>query len=398
MLIPFLALRAALGPEGERLREPVALAPQHDEAQLLGEVSPTAHELGVRPGMRLSEAIDICPELRLVTPDPGRAAEAHERTLARLESVGAGVESDRDGEAFFDSTGIERLHGGVEGVLSMVAERLGPGTLIAAAPTRLTALALARRLSHEESPPVRVLPPEPPGSFLSSQPVTLLNGRLPGPERESRHMLLSMIKLGLKTLGDLSGLTADAVADRFGPLGLTARRLALGQEESIRPRRPQEPIREWLSLPEASTGSHLRGGLTILCDRLSGRLRATGSSARTMSLEARLSDGGSWSREVCPPRPTASPTILRLLLLPAVDQLPRPAERLGLRVLEAAPAEADQIDLIDRPEQTRRLRLNEAARQVRATVGDRGLMRVLEVEPGSRLPERRMLLTPFFSE
>ncbi len=397
VLTPFLGLRAALGKEQKRLREAVALAPQHDEAQVLGEVSPTAHELGVRPGMSLSEALDVCPRLGLVPPDPGRAAEIHERILRRLEDVGAGVESERDGEAFFDPAGLIRLHGSLEGVLEAVAGKLGPATLVVAAPTRLAALSLARQASRAESPTLRILPPEEAG-FLAGQPIQALNDRLPGPEAEVRRLLTSMIRLGLKQLGDLAALPADAVADRFGPNGVLARDLALGREGPIRPRQPHEQFREWLDLPEASTGSHLRGGLIILCDRLAGRLRASGTSARSLSIEARLTGGGSWSKHSSPRWPTASPTILRLLLLPALDQLPRPAETLGLRVIESAPSEADQLEVIHRPEQTRRKRLNEAARQVQATVGDRSLMRVLEVEPESRLPERRMLLTPYFSE
>ena len=56
-----------------------------------------------------------------------------------------------------------------------------------------------------------------------------------------------------------------------------------------------------------------------------------------------------------------------------------------------------QIEITRRPEETRLLRLNEAALQVRAVVGESGLMRVLDAEVGSHLPERRMLLTPYLS-
>ncbi len=405
VLLPLLALRAALGEEQDRLLEPVALAPQHDGPQLTGEVSPAAHRLGVRAGMGLGEAVDICPGLVLITPDPTRAARIWEAVLTRIESVGAAVESERDGEAFFDASGIERLHGGLEGVLDAVGGKLGPSFLVAAAPTRLSALALAgesgggRENEDTEGGRVhRVMPPEETGGFLGRLPVAILLDRLPGPEPESRWMLESMRRLGLRTLGDLAALPADAVADRFGPSGLTARDLALGLEGPIRPRLPFEQMTEWLDLPDAATGIHLEGGLTILCDRLSGRLRAGGLSVRSLSVEARLLGGGSWSHQASPRRPSASSPILRMLLLPALEQLPRPADRLGLRVLETAPQAADQLEVINRPGETRRRRLGEAARQVRAAVGESALMRILETEPESRLPERRMLLTPYSSE
>jgi protein ImuB len=39
--------------------------------------------------------------------------------------------------------------------------------------------------------------------------------------------------------------------------------------------------------------------------------------------------------------------------------------------------------------------LNEAVRQARQAAGDDAAMRVLEVDPDSRLPERRALLAPW---
>lgn len=404
VLLPLLALRASLEKEQNRLLEPIALGPQHDGPQLTGEVSPAAYRLGVRPGMGLGEAVDICPELAMITPDPARAAQIWEAVLTRIESTGAAVESERDGEAFFDATGLQRMHGDLEGVMDAVGGKLGPSFLIAAAPTRLAALALAGKRGEsggEAGQPersTRVLPPEELAVFLGRLPVTILLDRLPAPAADVRRMLEAMRRLGLRTLGDLAALPADAVADRFGPTGLAARDLALGLEGPIRPRQPFEQITEWLDLPDAATGIHLEGGLTILCDRLAGRLRADGSSVRSLSIEARLLGGGSWSHQASPRQPTASPALLRLLLFPALEQLPRPADRLGLKVLETAPQEADQLEVMHRPGETRRRRLGEAARQVRAAVGESALMRILETEPESRLPERRMLLTPYSSE
>jgi hypothetical protein len=120
-------------------------------------------------------------------------------------------------------------------------------------------------------------------------------------------------------------------------------------------------------------------------------------SARTVALEARLSGGGSWTRETAPREPTGRADLLRMILAPGLEQLPRPAEHLGLRVTEMTDAAPKQTEISRRPEETRLLRLNEAALQVRAVVGESGLMRVLDAEAGSHLPERRMLLTPYLS-
>jgi len=395
VILPLLALRAALGKAQNRLLEPIALAPQHDAVQAIGEVSEVAHGLGVRAGMGLGEAIDICPTLSLIPPDPSRTGSVWQAFLARLEAIGAEVESLRNGEAFFRADEIERLYGGLEGVLAVTSDRLGKSVRIGAAPTRLAAFAVAGQRS--EGQPGVVEAPQLI-EYLGSLPTTVLIGRLSGPEAKTRQMVASLLKLGIDRLRGLTELSGDNVADRFGHLGIEARNTALGAESDLRPRRPVEEICESLDLPEISSGSHLHGAVTILCDRLAGRITDLGLTARRVTMEANLAGGGSWTRDATPREPTASADMLRLILLPGLEHLPRPAEKLKLRVTELAPGLPEQIEITHEPEKTRARRLDEAAHQVRAAVGESGLMRVLDAELESHLPERRMLLTPYLSE
>src|SRR4249920_3311393 len=79
-------------------------------------------------------------------PDPVEAAERTEAMVRALESIGAAVESERSGEAFFAVDGLRGIYGGdTEGVLSAVREVVGPQARVGIAPTRLAAYALARR-------------------------------------------------------------------------------------------------------------------------------------------------------------------------------------------------------------------------------------------------------------
>jgi protein ImuB len=50
------------------------------------------------------------------------------------------------------------------------------------------------------------------------------------------------------------------------------------------------------------------------------------------------------------------------------------------------------------PGELRRERLGEAVRQARAAGGRDAVLRVLDVDPRSRIPERRTMLTPFEPE
>src|SRR6476646_49450 len=80
---------------------------------------------GLRAGMRMGEALSRCPELALIPPDAERAERSWEEALRRLEGIGAEVESDRAGEAFFEAGGLAGLWGGIEGVLESARRELG---------------------------------------------------------------------------------------------------------------------------------------------------------------------------------------------------------------------------------------------------------------------------------
>src|SRR3954451_13153513 len=117
VLYPRFELVAALGGRRTLLVAPVALAPEAGREQLVGEISAAAEAYGVVRGMRVGEALSRCPELRLVTPDPQGVRELWGGVLDRLEGIGAAVESDRAGVAFFAAEGLTGLYGGdVQGV------------------------------------------------------------------------------------------------------------------------------------------------------------------------------------------------------------------------------------------------------------------------------------------
>jgi len=80
---------------------------------------------------------------------------------------------------------------------------------------------------------------------------------------------------------------------------------------------------------------------------------------------------------------------LRLPLLPA------PAESLCLSVETYGPSAPMGEALFDEGAAVRRRRLREAVRQVRAAAGPEGALRAAVIDPDSRVPERRAMLTPF---
>ena len=125
ILIPAFDLRAALRARPGLVTRPAALAPLPGTEPLLGAVTAAAEQAGVRPGMRLGEALATCPELVLVEQDPAAGEEEWEAILRRLEDVGIAVEPAEQGVVFFETRGVERLYGGLEPALKRALAAVG---------------------------------------------------------------------------------------------------------------------------------------------------------------------------------------------------------------------------------------------------------------------------------
>jgi protein ImuB len=418
VLVPRFALLAAVEGDRESLLRPVALAPEPGGTQAIGEVSGPAEAFGVRGGMALSEALARCPELVLVAPDADRADSAWEEILCRLEAQGAVVESERPGEAFFKiprppassfaNLPSDVLWGGhVEDVVRRTRGSLGVAARIGVAPTRFAAhAAAATARARAGRGRAAIVPEGAVRPFLAPLPVTLLQGislhepRDGGREAErvagmTHDLAAELERLGVRTLGELAALPSGAVADRFGKAGVRARRLAAGRDRGLRPRTPPEEVAESLELPEAASGEQLEHAMSLLIGRLLAHPARRGRSLRAVRVTARLAGGGGWRTDAVLRRASADPERLGLALVPKLGELPGPATRLGLRALAMGSPGHDQPTLSRGPGERRRARLGEAVRQARAAAGREAVLRVLDVDPSSRVPERRAMLTPF---
>jgi protein ImuB len=385
VMLPRFELAVAAGGRETLLQGPAALAPEPGREQLVGEVSHAAEAFGIHPGMRLGEALARCPRLALVPPDPVGVADGWERVVASLEAIGAAVEPARPGIACFDARGIRRLHGGsLDGIVAAVRGALRRPARIGAGPSRFCALAAAARARSRRAAIIRG------AEDLRAEPVALLRFR-----DETAALPEPLERLGIRTLGELADLPRAAIADRFGPPGQLAHDLAHGRDTPLRPRRPGETLEEALELEESASGEQLGRALELLVDRLLARRERDGRTLRALVLSATLVEGGTWRERVVFREPLADPIRMRLVLGPRLALLPSPAEALRLAVERFGPPHARGRALFDDGAVQRRARLREAIRQVRAVAGPEGALRVLAVDPDSRVPERRAVLTPF---
>jgi nucleotidyltransferase/DNA polymerase involved in DNA repair len=385
--IPGFELRAALRDRPAVALEPAALGPAPGAEQLLGPVTAAAEAAGVTPGMRLGEALAVCPELVLVEPDPAAAEQAWEQVLRRLEDAGFAVEPADVGCVYFETRGVERLYGGLQPALERALAAVGAtwDARGGAAERRFTALAAANVARPGQ---ILVVSDERTREFLAPLPLTLL------PLESERRAELE--ELGVRRLGELAGLPGAAVAERLGPDGRRAWSLARGgNRRRVRGRAAAAELVETLEFPEAIGNElTLRRALVALVERALGRPERGRRAIRKLALSGKLVGGGSWRRTVTLRDATADADRLRAALGPKFAELPAPVTRLQLELVELAESVGQQLELV-RPEGAElRTHLSEGLRQVRAGAGSGAVCSVVEVAPWSRIPEQRALLVP----
>jgi protein ImuB len=426
---------AAGGPEALAGRA-LAIAPLPGAEARVGEASGAAEAFGVQAGMALGEALARCPELGLVAGDPLGVVRAWDAVARALEGIGAALELDRPGLAYFEADGLRGLHGDYEGVIAAARRAIrtagrasigvGRSARVGAGPTRFCALAAAleartRRAVVVDGKRIR--------GYLSCQPVELLRFRA-----ETAALVEPLRRLGVRTLGELRELapasrdasvprdasapcdasvprdasppcdasvprdasaSRGALADRFGKAGVLAHRLACGEDTPLRTRRIEDRLEESLELGEPGSGPALERVLGVLVDRLLARPERRGRTFRAALLSARLVEGGTWHERVVFRQALSDARRMRLALSLRMVLLPAPAEALRLAVERFGPPDGEQGTLLESASTVRLACLREAVKQVRTVAGPEAALRALCVDPDSRVPERRVVFTPF---
>ncbi len=245
---------------------------------------------GVRPGLRRREAQSRCPELEILPADAGRDARAWEPVVVALETLTPAVEILAPGAAALATRGPSRYFGGDEALARRVAEEVDrvvaqPGCRVGVADGRFTA-GLAARAARTAGQQVVVVPPGSSPAWLAPQPVGAL-----GSEFEALSDLL--VRLGIRTLGDLAALPGPAVLGRFGETGARARNLAAGHDDrrlAARPPPPDLAVTAELDPPAERVDTAAFVAKT-LADELHERLAALGLACTMVAIEAETEHG-----------------------------------------------------------------------------------------------------------
>ena len=370
------------------------LAP--DTTRKLWQVSSQARHTGVKPGMTVSQAIGICPTLRLIEPDPVHYDEQFASLLSALTEVSPVVEAGELGLVYVGVDGLQGIYGSAEKIVQALRQAVRPSdrqtVRLGWGVGKFTAWVAASRARPSEAV---VVPLGHERDFLASQPIAVL------PLEADLHHRLR--RLGIRTLGMLATLPEAAITAQFGMTGKRIWQLAAGRViEPVQGRVEPEPIAAALEFfSPVGERELIVHALEQLIARALKHPRRIGWRVHALRVRAELEGGGSWLTAHLLKEPTADAGRILAPLKIRLEQSPPTGAvaRLVLEFTGFAPG-TTELQLFARDAQAaaragQQRALRSAAREIRLRVKRAALYHIIEVQPWSRLPERRYALIDY---
>lgn len=388
--VPHFALRVALIDHPERDSDKMILTNPQSGRTVVVDVTTEARNNGIKPGMTVREALTLCPEVITLLPNPAREASISTDILDQLKQMSPLVEADPDesGCWYIDLTGLGRHYDSpthaarcfLQAIPSDLLPRAGvaSGKFTARVAAGITPAGLIETID-----PVNVQ------KFLTTASVTWLP--LPA---DTIHQLQ---RLGLETLGQFADLPGHKVAARFGPAGRTAWELAQGiDKRPVIPAPYVEIVKETLVMPTPAVSREmLLVGLRQLISRMFSRPTLRGKQVREVRLSAIIERRESWERKLVLKEPCSAERLIRAveLRLQALE-LPGPIESITLE-LGGITREVFHQEVLPQLRTRQDSPLIAAIHQLKQRYGLSPIYRIVEVEPWSRIPERRHALISY---
>ena len=283
------AYRVKVLGETEDLRDVPSVVAGDKESRhsiILAKSGP-AKKYGIQTGEPLFQALEKCPDLRIVPPDYPLYVEASRHFVAMLRQFSPCVEQYSIDEAWVDMTGTERLWGSprlaAEAMRKRIWEELGFTVNIGISSNKL----LAKMAGDFEKPnKVHTLFPEEMESKMWPLPVRDLF--LVGSATEKK---LKMY--GIYTIGDLAKADGKMLRKRLGKHGETIWHFANGRNADAVTPEPAENKGYGNSVTTAQdvlTHEQAYPVLLSLCETVASRMRQDGKCGSCIALHLRTNE------------------------------------------------------------------------------------------------------------
>jgi len=283
------AYRVKVLGETEDLREIPSVVAGDKESRhsiILAKSAP-AKKFGIQTGEPLFQALEKCPQLKVVQPDYPLYVEASRHFVEMLRQFSPQVQQYSIDEAWVDMTGTERLFGSprlaAEKMRQRINDELGFTVNIGISSNKL----LAKMAGDFEKPnKVHTLFPEEMEEKMWPLPVRDLF--LVGPATEKKLKVY-----GIYTIGDLAKADVSILRRRLGKHGETIWHFANGRNADAVTPEPQENKGYGNSVTtpkDVVSTEQAHQVLLSLCETVAARMRKDGKCGGCISIHIRTND------------------------------------------------------------------------------------------------------------
>ena len=316
-----------------------------------------AKKFGIQTGEPLFQAMEKCPNLKVVPPDYGLYVECSRHMIHLLRQVAPSVEQYSIDEAWADMTGTERLYGSPVQAAEMLRERiyreLGFTVNIGVSSNKLLA-----KMAGDFEKPNRVHSLFPEEVPLKLWPLPVRNLFLVGSATERK-----LKRSGISTIGDLANADLGQLRRLLGKHGETIWHFANGRNaEEVR----AEPVENKgygnsVTLSQDVTDRETAHQVLLsLCETVGMRLRRDHKNGGCIAVSLRTHEFKSFSHQSQLPGATDVTEELYRAACRVFDEAwdrVTPLRQMGVQVTRLAQEQECQYDLFStiNPDQTEKL-------------------------------------------
>lgn len=196
-----------------------------------------ARGYGIRTGMRLPEAKQLCPELIRVPSHPKRYVEVSTTIMKALESITPDIEIFSVDEAFLDATHVQSLWGSPLQIAKLTKQTVYDASGLLCSVGVSGDKTTAKFAAKQDKPNgLTIIPPWKAEERLSHAPVTALCGINKG-------IGGFLAQYGVASCGDMKKIPMSVLSQRFGNLGKRIWLMAQGRDPA--------PVSNYIAPPKS---------------------------------------------------------------------------------------------------------------------------------------------------
>lgn len=340
---------------------------------VVSSASYAARAYGVRSAMPMAQALRLCPQATVISPEHGRYGEFSRPVMDILREYTPAFEQISIDEAFLDVTGCELLWGPVARIGRMIQRRVWVEQHLPVS-LGIASSKLVAKIACDLGKPrgLVIVQPGDERAFLAPLPIE----RLWGVGRVTADRLRAR---GIETIGDLATWEEQHLAQALGEVGrglyYAARGIDHGRVHDGRERHSISQERTFAQdVTDAKRIHHL---LLRLADDLASRLRKQALVAQTVRIKLRYPDFSTITRQQRLPQPTDQAGVIHEIgarLLRTNWREGQSLRLLGLAVSNLLDSGGYQLGLFQHNDQ-QQIRLSRAVDEIRERFGRKAITR-----------------------